>query len=162
VVGVTWYEAAAYATWLNGPGREHLSTPVPVAVEIRLPRESEWVAAAGGKQGDRYPWQATPQAVEADAIPAYANTSESDLNGTTPVCQYPAGMSLARVMDMAGNVWEWQANRRDKDQDWAELRGGAWSSNRVYARVAARSNSRPHFDWDFNGFRVAGAVPVSL
>jgi len=162
VVGVTWYEAAAYAAWLNGPGRAHIATPIPVAVEIRLPLESEWTLTAGGEQGDRYPWQATPQLVEADAIPGYANTTESDLNGTTPVCQYPAGMSLAQVMDMAGNVWEWQANWSDKDQDFVALRGGAGPHHLDAARVAARYHNHPRRGWDYNGFRVAGAVPVSL
>ncbi|MFQ5436193.1 MAG: NACHT domain-containing protein, partial [Anaerolineae bacterium] len=69
VVGVSWYQAAAYAAWLTGlleragngeslPEAENKLVANLVAAgatEVRLPTESEWVRAAGGESGARYP-----------------------------------------------------------------------------------------------------------
>ncbi|MFB0533655.1 MAG: formylglycine-generating enzyme family protein, partial [Anaerolineae bacterium] len=69
VVGVTWYEALAYCTWLNEllertragedvPEAELVADLVDTPMqEITLPSEAEWVRAAGGEgNDDRYPW----------------------------------------------------------------------------------------------------------
>jgi len=144
VVGVTWYEAAAYCVWLGRHRKEYIQDEaLPENLVFRLPLETEWVAAAGGDKDNRYPWQKASEETTPETITLFANTSESDLGGTTPVCMYPAGMSLARVMDMSGNVWEWQANI-DKD-GWPWLRGGAWTSDIDLARVAARDHYPPDF-----------------
>jgi formylglycine-generating enzyme required for sulfatase activity len=162
VVGVTWYEAAAYCAWLTRHWRDYRTDPsLPDNLIFRLPLEAEWVAAAGGEANDRYPWQKTPEEVTAETIVLYANTTESGLGGTSPVCMYPAGMSLANIMDMAGNVWEWQANLYEKGRDWRAVRGGSWRYNLGYAPVAVRYASHPASDWGHYGFRVVGAVPVS-
>ncbi len=173
VVTVTWYEAAAYCAWLTRHWREIPTvgatgpavgatdrSPLPDDVGFRLPLEAEWAAAAGGEEGDRYPWQTRPEAVSAEAIKIYANTSEAGLQRTSPVCMYPSGMSTLGVMDMAGNVWEWQANMQD--ETWQSLRGGSWYSGRSSARVAFRF-ADPRANWvDHYGFRVVGVVPISL
>jgi formylglycine-generating enzyme required for sulfatase activity len=158
VVGVTWYEAAAYCVWLshhwrNLPEASNLQLPTS-NLQFRLPAEDEWKQAAGGEEGERYPWQKTPAKVKDDEIVKYANTSESDLGGTTPVCMYPAGVSLAKVMDMSGNVWEWQANLYEKGEIWRAFRGGSWGYYVENARAAARRRHDPDRDWSRDGFRV--------
>ncbi|MGH2524960.1 MAG: formylglycine-generating enzyme family protein, partial [Anaerolineales bacterium] len=78
----------------------------------------------------------------------------------SPVCTYPAGASYPHgVMDMAGNVWEWQANFADKDNDVLALRGGSRFNYLNLARAAARYGSNPYLGWDGVGFRVVASPP---
>jgi len=81
VVGVSWYEAYAYAKWANK----------------RLPTESEWEKASRGTEGFIYPW-----GMEWDI-----NKSVSMGKEIQPVGSIEEGKSSYSVMDMSGNVWEW-------------------------------------------------------
>ena len=155
VVGVSWYEANAYCKWLlefweNLKEGRNLAKPR----QLRLPTEGEWVQAAGGEEGERYPWGRLDDAEK--GIVRHANTKESGIGRTTPVWMYPQGESQPHgVMDLSGNVWEWQANFRDKDHNFLALRGGSWYFNCRLARVAARYHYGPH-GWGYGrGFRLA-------
>lgn len=162
VVGVTWYEAQAYALWLN----EMLRAAGRLAGRrVRLPREAEWESAARGADGRRYPW--------GDAFdPRFCNSQEGRVRLPSPVGAYPQGISPCGAHDMAGNVWEWCSDwyaadeyARRKDTPvinppgpaagrFKVLRGGAWSCDGVLARCAYRSGARPgDFDARF-GFRL--------
>jgi len=161
VVGISWYEASAYCKWLleNWDTLEEGKQGIPKPTLIRLPREAEWAEAAGGdKDKKRYPWDEKKATEELEEILARANVRQSQINRTTPVWMYPLGKSANGVMDMAGNVWEWQANYSGNEyagQKALGLRGGSWGNDEDYARVAFRNNYHPN-DRDNNiGFRVA-------
>jgi formylglycine-generating enzyme required for sulfatase activity len=153
VVGISWYEANAYCRWLLEnwdileEGKQGLSKPR----EIRLPTETEWVLAAGGEQDNRFAWGSLKDEKE---ITRFANTGESGINRTTPVWMYPQGKSPLNVMDLSGNVWEWQANFRDKDHDVLALRSGSWVVNLDVARVSGRNDLPPNVRGYILGFRV--------
>jgi formylglycine-generating enzyme required for sulfatase activity len=157
VVNVSWEDAQAYCEWLSEKTKKH----------YRLPSEAEWEKAARGTDGRVYPW-----GDEFD--PQKANTSESQIGGTTPADQFsPQGDSPYGCADMIGNVWEWCADWYDEQEyknhtetvvkdptgpehgDYRLLRGGSFDSNRSLARCAARLRGLPDgHNWSL-GFRVA-------
>jgi formylglycine-generating enzyme required for sulfatase activity len=166
VVGVNFYEANAYCKWLTAHWRELPEAASLLAIDLppfRLPLETEWVAAAGGdKPASRYPWD-LPGKATADVreIVKRSNVSESEIGTTTPVNRYPMGKSPHGVMDMAGNIWEWQANYFDRQQILLALRGGSWSDGRGLARVSGRAWFSPIDGSFFIGFRVVVALPTT-
>lgn len=134
VVGITWYEAVAFAHW---SGKNLLS-------------EAQWEKASRGVDGRVYPWGD-------DFDLRKCNTRESKIHDTTPVGEFsPAGDSPCEAFDMAGNVWEWCRNLyipyQYKPADGRErlegsgsrvLRGGSWSFGQDTARCASRFSIRP-------------------
>jgi formylglycine-generating enzyme required for sulfatase activity len=162
VVSITWYEANAYCRWLKEHWQDknlQFSSTNPEVLppaEIRLPTEREWERAAGGMiPSERFPWDLNGWATEElEEILQQANVKESQIGRTTPVWMYPLGASPAGVWDMAGNVWEWQANFREKENKFLALRGGSWDADGRNARLSHRYGCRPE-DWvDLIGFRV--------
>jgi len=158
VVGISWYEANAYCAWMTEgfqvsgfkfqawrDGEVETLDLDPGALAVRLPTEEEWMAAAGGGEGDRYPWGKWQESC--------ANTREGGIRGTTPVAMYPAGQSSHGVWDMGGNVWEWMAFERGE----YSLRGGSWLNVREDARVAARYDVNPDYSNYLIGLRVVGS-----
>jgi hypothetical protein len=149
VVGVSWYEAAAYAQWLTG--RLRGEGQIGAHEEVRLPKEAEWEWVAGGAQKRPYPWGTTFDAWR-------ANTKESELDQPSPVHMYPDGATPEGVWDLAGNVWEWSA---DVDKDgWPWLRGGAYWNEANGVGSAARSGVDPRNWLYLCGLRLV-VVPVS-
>jgi formylglycine-generating enzyme required for sulfatase activity len=148
VVGVSWYEAFAYAR----------------SCGARLPSEAERERAARGGEGRRYPW-----GTEFDA--SHCNTRECRLFRVAPVGIFPGGRSPHGVDDLVGNVWEWV------EDDWNEnyqgapgdgsawvnesrgsdrvIRGGAWGNVAQRARAACRCWYHPGYRLDYLGFRLA-------
>ncbi|WP_170973511.1 SUMF1/EgtB/PvdO family nonheme iron enzyme [Rhizobium sp. FKY42] len=87
-------DAIAYIDWLN----------LETGRQFRLPTEYEWEIAATGGDGRQYPW--------GDHFnPAYCNTVEGNVLGSTPVGMYEGMAPCAYgLCDMAGNVEEYVAD----------------------------------------------------
>ncbi len=131
VVGVSWYDAEAYAKW----------------EKKRLPSENEWEwAARGGLKDKQYPWgDQKPDSNRANC--------GRDLGKSSPVGNYPAnGYGL---YDMAGNVWEWCQDWYSLEQDSKVVRGGSWYSHTYSLGVANRNRLEPDGVDYFFGFRCA-------
>jgi formylglycine-generating enzyme required for sulfatase activity len=155
VVGVSWFEASAYAKWAGS----------------RLPTEAEWERAARGMEGRRYPWEG-----DEEPNPRLANFAESRIGHVTPVGVYPCGATLDGILDMAGNVWEWCQDTWHENYDGAPsdgsawlsgditvitvrgLRGGGWDSNGRSCRSATRSRYSSDGRFSDIGFRVAAGT----
>jgi formylglycine-generating enzyme required for sulfatase activity len=93
----------------------------------RVPSETEWCAAAGGREGRLYPWGDAWQAGQ-------CNDVEHKVNDALPVGTMP-GRGPFGHYDLAGNVAEWTATyEAGKDVDPAKLedanavvRGGSYA-----------------------------------
>ncbi|MDP6556437.1 MAG: formylglycine-generating enzyme family protein [Pirellulaceae bacterium] len=120
VVGISWFEANAYARWSGQ----------------RLPTAAEWQQAASwfsdGAAGEaRYPW--------GDSFdPNRANTWHSRHGDTVPVDEYSSGSTPNGICQLIGNTWEWTADGLDGgdegssriifERTHAEIRGGAYDT----------------------------------
>jgi formylglycine-generating enzyme required for sulfatase activity len=151
VVGVTWYEAAAWCAWNGG----------------RLPTEAEWERAARGTQGRKYPW-----GIEAPDE-GRAIYDETKIHHATPVGLFPQGMTPEGLHDLAGNVWEWCSDWYAKDYyskspqenppgpddgEYRTVRGGSWNVGAVALRAAVRSGYVPGDGLGVVGFRCVREV----
>jgi formylglycine-generating enzyme required for sulfatase activity len=146
VVNVDWMQASAYAKWAGG----------------RLPSEAEWEKAARGSDLRPFPWGAnTPEATLLNF--------NSTLSDTTPVMNYPLGVSPYGLYDMAGNVEEWVADWYANDYYAASpaenppgptegifrvVRGGSYHSDATLVQTTSRGKAAPIRGYATVGFRV--------
>ncbi|MBS1678788.1 MAG: formylglycine-generating enzyme family protein [Actinobacteria bacterium] len=145
VVHVSWNDAKAFAAWSG----------------TRLPHEAEWeMAARGGLEQARFPWGDELEPGGRHAMNVWQgtfpsrNSGDDGWLGTAPVDAYePNGHGM---MNMSGNVWEWCADRFDRQA--RAIRGGSYLCHASYCnryRVAARSFNTPDSSTGNMGFRVA-------
>jgi formylglycine-generating enzyme required for sulfatase activity len=128
VVGVSYYEAEAYAQFANR----------------RLPTELEWERAARGEDGRVYPW--------GDAWEPMNAHHRGGLRHTLPVGCFPAGRSPHGLYDAAGNVWEWC---QGGSSALRPARGGSWNAHPPQLTCASRNAWPPAAQFSNIGFRTA-------
>lgn len=160
VIHVSWDNAKAYCEWA---GR-------------RLPTEAEWEKAASWddkRQRKRlYPWG---NKIDCSYANYYGNGDKLCVGDTSPAGNYLSGASFYGVLDMAGNVWEWVADRYDPEYyqnsedrnptgplsgDYIVIRSGSFLTGRA---VGIRSSDREFLSPDSTshnvGFRCAVNAP---
>ena len=140
VVNISWYDAAAYASWLAQVTGE----------PWRLPTEDEWVKAAHGTDEHNYPWGNWWDSTR-------SNTSDNFTGAPSPVGMFAirGDASPYGVHDMVGNVWEW-TNSTD-DGGLCILHGGAFNASLSY--VTRRVPTDPIKIDNSIGFRLVVAGP---
>jgi iron(II)-dependent oxidoreductase len=121
VVGISWYEAWAYARWVGK----------------RLPTDAEWtkagawpVESAPGRIAQRrYPWGESFDVRR-------AHLHGSGQSGPVAVDEFPGGTSVGGIHQLIGNVWEWTATPLTQLADSSlhvseavmSIRGGAFDT----------------------------------
>ncbi len=175
VTGVCWFEARAYARWLDTQ-ISHVNPPEWAALRengyaVRLPTEDQWERAARASSltathAHRWPWGDD----EAQAK-SLANVSQNIGHVTSPGVFPPNAIGLS---DMAGNAWQWMDNLysnagdftrvehgrtliTDKDDKKCErpaLRGGSWIGIPEGASCSYRGRDLPGNSGNNMGVRV--------
>lgn len=137
-VGVSWYEAAAFARWLGA--------------EVDLPTEVEWEYACRAGTSTRF-WSG-------DSIEDLSRVAWFDGNsGARP---HPVGTKPSNpwgLHDMHGNVWEWcSSGHASPSCEPPALRGGAWNCDADHARVTSRRRCDAFATQEATGFRLVRRV----
>jgi serine/threonine-protein kinase len=152
IVGVSWDDARAYCGWLSNK----------TGLNFKLPTEAQWEKAARGNDGRKYPW--------GDREPGETLVNfGSKIGKTTPVGSYLDGASPYKLLDMAGNVWEWCSVWYESDYyknapkenppgpksgSYRVMRGGGWGSSGGDLRCAFRFGNGPSYRGYYLGFRL--------
>jgi hypothetical protein len=134
IVGVSLEDADAYCLWLTRK----------TSRVWRLPREAEWLRAAGPSA---YPWGEAPPA------PTLANY-DRHWGGPTAVGAFGGGASACGCLDMAGNVWEWCSDFMARGDPQRVLKGGAYDFAAEDLRLSTRRGALVTFRSPHVGFRV--------
>ncbi len=136
VVLVSWQDANDFAVWLSArTGRKW-----------RLPSAMEWEKAARGRDGRYFPW-----GNEFD--PTRLNSADRGPFATTPAGRFPQGASPWGALDMAGQVYEWTADKVKGGR--AVVKGGSWDDKGCgICRPAARHTRPQALKHILIGFRL--------
>jgi iron(II)-dependent oxidoreductase len=163
VVGVCWYEAAAYARWIGK----------------RLPADAEWLKAgcwpvplsADNRMQRKFPWG---NAMDRSR----ANLWGSGPGDTVAVEDFELGLSVGGISQLIGNVWEWTmadfevpaaaAKPRDADlfatnESAADQTAGEWSAagSRTPLKVIRGAAFDSYFDHQATCQFASGDHPLA-
>lgn len=152
VVGVTYEQAAAYCSFVNG----------------RLPTEAEWEKTARNLENDLYPWGGMEPSCD---LLNFGNC----VGNITNVVNYKNGASPYGALDMSGNAFEWVADWFDAnyyDNSPSEnpqgpasgmmrsVRSSSYASDAGQVAVMIRSSEDPQSHRPDLGFRCVVDDPT--
>jgi formylglycine-generating enzyme required for sulfatase activity len=145
---VSWDDAQAFLGQIESLGLSG----------FRLPTEVEWAWAA--RCGVVTRWAGADRA---KSVAVVGRQSTAPVGGLRP--------SAAGILDLSGNVWEWQQDvwldppTAGVDSEGPALgsfrvrRGGCWDFGPLFARVAGRGSSPPGVRRDDLGVRLLRTTP---
>jgi formylglycine-generating enzyme required for sulfatase activity len=133
---VTFDDAVTFCRWAGEELRR----------AVRLPTGDEWEAAARGHDGRSWPWGNTFD-------PERCACAESGCGWTVPVTAHPDGAGPSGAEQLAGNVWEWVADRMPGG--WRAARGGSWLDHAWGLRASRELAADPRRGTPTTGFRIA-------
>jgi formylglycine-generating enzyme required for sulfatase activity len=141
VVGVSWFEANAFCSWL---GRK-------LGTGVRLPSENEWEAAC------LHSWGVTTSAdIETVLGPDFGNTNEFNYPATTPIGAFATRVQeLGQLpVELLGNIYEWIFDYYAPGVHTRRIvKGGSWRQERWRAHPAYRGRGDVDAQNDDMGFR---------
>lgn len=123
VVLISYYDAQAYANWLSNVTGD----------KWRLPTEREWVKAARGRDGRRFPW--------GDEFDSGKLNSHDAGPFDTVVVGSLSAPSPFGMLDSAGQVFEWMRSPATALRGW--VKGGSWDDKGCGVCRPAARHSRP-------------------
>jgi formylglycine-generating enzyme len=176
VVGVSWHQSKAFASWRTKVKNDYLSSRkngvrVP---HFRLPSEAEWeYAARGGLEYGKYPWGGPYTTSDRGCFLANFKPSRGDyaVDGALYTMEAKSyNRNGYGLYNMAGNVSEWTGtayneasyyfgstmnpNVEDRQNHRKVIRGGSWKDVAYFLEVSSRAYEYADTARSFIGFRT--------
>jgi formylglycine-generating enzyme required for sulfatase activity len=140
VSGINWFEGRAYARWLTIQLRAELVSNGLHDFQVALPTEDQWERSARSASivdasSRKWPWgiDATDWDKQREITFCRANTATREFGNTTTVGIFEA--NPLGLYDLAGNLWEWQANLFDRQRTKGQLHVGLLKAQRFDTQV---------------------------
>ena len=133
---VTRADAEAFCAWAS----------LELGAHARLPTADEWEALARGADARPWPWGEVFDE-------SRCACAESGWGWTVPVTAHPSGAGPFGAEQLAGNVWEWVADRTL--DGWGIVRGGSYLDTGWGLRASRSQPADPSRATPTTGFRIA-------
>ena len=151
VDNASWEDAGEFA--------QRSQAVMPAGQELWLPAEAQWERACrAGRDLDF--GIGSGRSLNSQLANFHGNYPEGEnafqwlyREKTLPVGCFPP--NAWGLHDMHGQLWEWCAERYDKEGDYRVLRGGSWNNGGGGAAASIRNRCEPQFRGEVIGLRVS-------